>query len=89
MYQDQTTPTQPVTYVIEQPPRRGCRGCLGRAFLAGLLLLALLIFTGVVVAGTLVYTELSREIEAGVEKLDAARDRETFETTQAGMGSGI
>jgi penicillin-binding protein 1C len=82
MYQEQTTPTQPVEYVIERPPRRGCLGCLGRAFLVGLLLLALLIFAGIVVAGTLVYTELTREIEAGVAKLDAARDRETFETTR-------
>lgn len=82
MYDDQQTPTHPVTYVVEQPRRRGCAGCLGRAFLAGLLLLALLVFTGAVIAGTLVYANLSREIEAGVAKLDVAQDRETFETTQ-------
>jgi penicillin-binding protein 1C len=82
MYEDQHTPTQPVQYVIEQPRRRGCGACLGRAFIVSLLLLALLIFTGIVVASTLVYADMSREIEAGVAKLDAARERETFETTQ-------
>jgi membrane peptidoglycan carboxypeptidase len=44
--------------------------------------LALLVFTGVVVAGTLVYSQLSREIEDGIAALDGARDRETFETTR-------
>lgn len=61
--------------------RRGCGGCLGRALLAGLLLFAFMVFGGVIVAGTLVYANFSREIEAGVAKLDAARERETFETT--------
>ena len=45
-----------------------------------LLFLALLIFTGVIIAGTLIYSDLSAEIEDGIAKLDAARDRETFET---------
>ncbi|MFQ5399487.1 MAG: transglycosylase domain-containing protein [Anaerolineae bacterium] len=80
MHDDQ--PTRPVEYVVAPPRRRGCLGCLGRAFLGGLLLLAGLIFTGIVIAGTLVYAQLSREIETGVVKLDEARDRETFETTQ-------
>lgn len=47
-----------------------------------ILLLACLVFGGAAVAGTLVYANLSREIESGVAKLDAARERETFETTR-------
>ncbi|MCA9970543.1 MAG: transglycosylase domain-containing protein, partial [Anaerolineales bacterium] len=75
-YQDQTQPITPPA-----APRRRRRGCLGRLFVGGLLLLAVLVFTGVVVAGTLIYADFSREIEAGITRLDAARDRETFETT--------
>ncbi len=76
-------PHQPELYYPPTPParRRGCGGCLGRAFILGLLLLAVLIFTGAVITGTLVYADFSREIEEGITKLDAARDRETFETT--------
>jgi membrane peptidoglycan carboxypeptidase len=51
-------------------------------FLGGILLLAFLIFVGVTVAGTLVYTNLSAEIEEGIAALDAAGERETFETTR-------
>lgn len=79
MYNEQET--QPVHYVVEKPHRRGCFGCLGRAFIGSLLLLAVFIFTGIVIAGTLVYKDFSQEIEDGITKLDAARDRETFETT--------
>ncbi len=82
-YYDQQ-PTQPVRYVRQEPQkngRRGC-GCLSRMFLGGILLLALLIFGGVTVAGTLVYSNLSGEIEDGIAALDAARDRESFETTR-------
>lgn len=70
---------------VKPPPKRqgpGCAGCLGRALIGGLLLLTLVVFTGVAVVGTLVYTRLSAEIESGIEQLDAARDRETFETTR-------
>ena len=66
----------------EQPRRRGCRGCLSRVFLGSLLLLALGIFTFAIAAGTLVYVRLSGEIEEGIAALDAARERETFETTR-------
>ncbi len=79
------TSPRPQSKIATPPParrRRGCFGCLGRALLAGILLLAMLIFGGVVVAGTLIYSNLSQEIEEGIAKLDAARDRETFETTQ-------
>jgi 1A family penicillin-binding protein len=47
----------------------------------GVLLLAFLIFTGIVITGTLVYSGLSAEIEEEIVALESARDRETFETT--------
>ena len=78
-------PTVPVKYVRQQPQqtngRRGC-GCLSRIFLGGILLLAFLVFGGVTVAGTLIYSSLSGEIENGITALDAARDRESFESTR-------
>ena len=81
---------QPIQHVPASPPQRGgCGGCLGRAFVGGLLLLALLIFGGVVVVGTLIYTDWSREIEAGITVLDNARNRETFETTQILDRNGV
>ncbi|RMG92604.1 MAG: PBP1A family penicillin-binding protein [Chloroflexi bacterium] len=79
MYQEERT--RPSTPIASSPRRRGCRGCLGRAFLFGLFMMALLVFTGVVVTATLIYVNLSQEIEDGIAKLDAARERETFETT--------
>ncbi|MCI0399581.1 MAG: transglycosylase domain-containing protein [Chloroflexi bacterium] len=80
MYYEQ--PTQPVHYVYERRRgRRGC-GCLSRLFLGSLLLLALLVFTGTVVASTLIYADLSAEIEEGIATLDTAGSRETFETTR-------
>jgi 1A family penicillin-binding protein len=93
MYKDDTTrpmalfesPAQLPQAPVAAPParkRRGCFGCLGRALIGSILLLAVLIFGGVVVAGTLVYSNLSQEIEEGIAKLETARDRETFETTQ-------
>ncbi|MCB8990487.1 MAG: transglycosylase domain-containing protein [Ardenticatenaceae bacterium] len=73
MYQpDQPTPPTPA-------PRR--RGCLGRVFIGGILLLAVIVFAGILIAGTLIYANFSGEIEAGITKLDDARNRETFETT--------
>ena len=78
-------PTRPVMEKIAEPQqpsrRRGC-GCLGRALIGGILLLAVLIFGGILVAGTVIYTNFSREIEDGIEKLETADTRETFETTQ-------
>ncbi|MGW8318142.1 MAG: transglycosylase domain-containing protein [Candidatus Promineifilaceae bacterium] len=80
MYEDQ--PTQPVEYVYkEKRGRRGC-GCLSRLFLVGLVVLALVIFAGVIVTATLIYVDLSSEIEEGITALDNARNRETFETTR-------
>ena len=73
-------PTQLMHQV--KPARRGCWGCLGRAFVGSILLLAFIIFAGIIAAGTLVYANLSEEIETGITRLDGARNRETFETTQ-------
>jgi hypothetical protein len=78
MYYDE--PTQPVEYVYHQPRRRS--SCLSRLFLLTLIVLTLVVFTIGVVASTLIYANLSREIEVGVTALDAARDREVFETTR-------
>jgi penicillin-binding protein 1C len=55
---------------------------LSRAFIIGLILLALAVFAGVIAVGTIIYVNFSREIEDGIAKLDTAQDRETFETTQ-------
>ncbi len=77
-------PTRPNLPIVPPPQRsrRGCGGCLSRAFILGLLLLALLVFGGVVAVGTIIYTNFSQEIEDGIAKLDTARERDTFETTQ-------
>ncbi|GAB4269679.1 MAG: PBP1A family penicillin-binding protein [Candidatus Promineifilaceae bacterium] len=71
---------QPVNVPIPKK-RRGCFGCLGRAFIVGVLLLALIVFTGVIITGTLVYTSFAEEIEDGIAKLENVENRETFETT--------
>ncbi len=48
--------------------------------------LVLLVFFGAIAgtaaAGGLVYANWSREVDAGIARLETARDRETFETTQ-------
>jgi penicillin-binding protein 1C len=81
-------PTRPTTYTSpNRQGRRGC-GCLSRLFLGGLLFLALLIFSGVLVAGTLVYVDMSAEIEDGIVALDTARSRRTFETTRISDRNG-
>lgn len=69
---------------LSAPPPAGrwsCCGCLGPALLLGLLLFAIVVFGGVVGAAALISSNLSEEIEAGVARLEAARNRETFETT--------
>ncbi|MCP5098138.1 MAG: hypothetical protein GY943_21530 [Chloroflexi bacterium] len=80
MYQDE--PTRPVMEPQKQPRRRRGCGCLGRLLIGSLLLLAVLIFGGIAIAGTLIYSNFSQEIEDGIEKLETADSRETFETTQ-------
>ncbi len=87
MYQEQTTKvTLPVQYhpAVTQPPRkkRGCLGCIGRLFFTTLLLVAIIVFAGTAIISALVYSNLSREIEDGIAKLDSAYERETFETTR-------
>jgi penicillin-binding protein 1C len=74
-------PTQPVAFGRARTNRRGC-SCLSRLFLLSVVALALVIFAGVVVAMTLIYVDLSGDIEEGIAALDSARDRETFETTR-------
>ena len=64
-----------------QNKRRGC-GCFLRTLLIGLVLAGLLGVGGVLVAGTWLYSNFSREIEDGIAKLDTADSRETFETTK-------
>jgi len=65
-----------------QKQKRGCCGCFSMALIGGVVMLTLLVFGGILVAGTLIYTNFSQEIEVGVDKLDTARERETFETTR-------
>lgn len=80
-YSDNRVEYVPAT---RQPQRRGCVGCgcFGPAFLAGLLLLVVLVFGGATAVGAFVYADWSREIEDGTVALSNARERETFETTQ-------
>ncbi len=66
----------------KNPQKRGCNGCFSTMMIASILLLAVLVFGGVVAAGTVVYSNLKTEIDEGIAKLDGARERETFETTQ-------
>ena len=79
------TDQQPVQYVPAAPPpkpqRRGC-GCLGSAILGLIALLLFVIVGGAAAAGGLVYANWSREIEAGISRLQSVDERETFETTQ-------
>lgn len=74
-------PTRPNLTAVPQQ-QRGCLGCLSRAFILGIILLALVVFAGVVAVSTIIYVNFSQEIEDGIARLDTARDRETFETTQ-------
>ncbi len=77
-------PTRPVKPLSDNSSKQGCRpgcGCIARLFLGSVLLLAFLIFTGIVVTATLVYSGLQAEIDEGIIALESARDRETFETT--------
>jgi hypothetical protein len=67
---------------VVPPKRRGCRSCLSRAFIIGIILLALAVFAGVIAVGTIIYVNFSQEIEDGIAKLDTAPQRETFETTK-------
>ena len=81
--------TQPVIYYLQKPQKKRGWGCLGRLFLALVASLALLLFTGVVITSTLVYLNLSGEIEEDITALDAARGRESFETTRIVDRNGV
>lgn len=78
------TEEQPTVHYKAPPPptkRRGC-GCFLRALIGTVLLVGFLTVGVGLVAGTWLYSNFSREIEAGIEKLDSADSRETFETTR-------
>ena len=81
--------TQPVIYYLQKPQKKSGCGCIGRLFLALVASLAILIFTGVAITSTLVYLNLDGEIEEGITVLDAARGRESFETTRIVDRNGI
>lgn len=80
--------TQPVVYRVqrrsqpEKGSRRGCGGCLGNVVLGGVFLTALVVFAMVAIAGTLIYVQLTNEMEAGIAALEEASTRESFETTR-------
>lgn len=77
--------TQPIYYGVrrsQESDRRGCGGCLSKVFVGSLLLVALIVFAVVIVTGTLIYVQLSGEIEDGIAALDEVRNRQTFETTR-------
>ena len=78
-FQQQEAPQETA---VPTKKKRGCMGCFSTMMIGGILLLAIAIFGGIVVASTLVYSSLSSEIDEGIAKLDGARDRETFETTR-------
>ena len=61
-------------------PKR--RGCLGRFFWLTLFSVFLLVFGGLLVSGTLVYARYESELQDSITALDAARERETFQTTR-------
>ncbi|MEM7117503.1 MAG: transglycosylase domain-containing protein [Chloroflexota bacterium] len=79
MNQYQTEPHQNPSAPPAQ--RRGCNSCLGRAFLGVLVLLTVVVFGGVLIVGATIYVNWSQELEVGIERLNQARTRETFETT--------
>jgi penicillin-binding protein 1C len=64
-----------------EPPRRGC-GCLGGVLLGVTFLILAAAVAAAAAAGSLVYANWSSELATNTERLAAARDRETFETTQ-------
>lgn len=76
---------QPVQYVPAnipaQPQRRGC-GCIAGMILGVIFLTLLVGIAGAAAAGGLIYANWSREIEAGVARLETVDERETFETSQ-------
>ncbi len=80
--------TQPVVYRVqrrsrpEKKARRGCGGCLSNMFLGGVILISLVVFATVAIAATLVYVQLTNEMEEGIAALDEAHNRESFETTR-------
>ena len=64
------------------PRRRGCGGCLGRAFVGILIIVTFMVFAGVVIISGVIYVNWTQELEVGIARLNEARTRETFETTR-------
>lgn len=64
-------------------------GCLGRTLLISLILFALLIGGGVLIASALISSNLTAELEEGITALENARNRETFETTRINDRNGV
>ncbi|MCL4869450.1 MAG: transglycosylase domain-containing protein [Anaerolineae bacterium] len=58
------------------------RGCFGRLFWLTFFTLFLLLMGTLLVSGTLVYARYEAELQDSIAALDAARDRETFQTTR-------
>ncbi len=81
-YLQPTRPSKSRSQKDESPTRRRGCGCLSGLFLGALLLLALIIFAGAGAIGALIYSDLSADIEEGIEALDGARTRTGFESTR-------
>ncbi len=72
-----------------QQKKRGYMGCLGRTLFISLILFALLVGGGVLLASALISSNLTTELEEGIAALENARDRETFETTRITDRNGV
>ncbi|MGB1250176.1 MAG: transglycosylase domain-containing protein, partial [Candidatus Promineifilaceae bacterium] len=63
--------------------RRGCFGCLGPAFIVTLLIILGVAGIGAVAASTILSSNLTEELQVGIDRLAAARDaKPDFQTTQ-------
>ena len=71
----------PPTPEAGAPPRRR-RGCLRGCFVWGILLVAVVIFSGVLITSTVIYTRFQAELDDGRVRLENIDNRETFETTR-------
>jgi penicillin-binding protein 1C len=67
--------------VPAKPQRRGC-GCMAGILLAALFLILLTGIGAAAAAGSFVYSNWSREMETGIERLETVGEREVFETSR-------
>ncbi|MEM8859385.1 MAG: transglycosylase domain-containing protein [Chloroflexota bacterium] len=77
-----------LTMQTPEPPRRRRRGCFRGCFVIGLMGLALTMFGAIVATGTVIYTQFSEQLQVGIDKLENADERETFETTRINDRNG-